>query len=231
MNRRRTIVLPVVAAGGVVAAAIAAGVVAGSGDEEPASAAASTAPADPRALDVVVLVPDSDRAAQDRELVTEAVGMWQSGIESIADEPGLGWLRDAPIHVTAQPLGDVASYTLHDPEVVIIAATPPGGTADTPVTRLDLVDADGATCAGFDDPFAFWTWSTRPGFRSHHSLPEGTVVEACGDAPGGQVCVAANAALTATGSMEQVLETYRLVSDEFGHCLSRGDDYTVPAAG
>lgn len=174
---------------------------------------------DPSAIDVLVLVPDSSHAEADQELITEAIGMWQTGIDSLADEPDLGWLRDAEFEITADALGDEPTYSLLDPEIVIVAATPPGAAAAA-VGRLEVYDTDDALCDTVDDPFAFDTWTVRKGFASHHDQPEGIYVEDCGG-QGGNVCFAINATINPAAGMSEVFDMFSLVSDEFGHCLVR----------
>lgn len=231
MRKRLKVVLPAIAAAGVVAAAVTVGALSGE-DPGPSSSGTAATEDDPRSLDVLVLVPDSAHAAKDRELITEAVGMWQQGIDSIADEPDLGWLRDARIRISAESLADGldgTTYTLRDPEIVIVAATPPGGTSDatTAVDSLLVHAADDAVCETVADPFAYESWSGRPGFRSHHSLPEGTWIQDCGG-EGGDVCFAINATIKPSATMDDVFATFGLVSDEFGHCLAGADGYTGP---
>lgn len=236
MRKLLSVALPAAVAVGVVATAVS--VTADGGDDaspaDGSSAEASAGADDARTLDVVVLVPDGDRAADDRELVTEAVSMWQRGLDTMAEGPDLGWLRGTAVRVSAEPLSaglDGTAYTVRDPEVVIVAASAPGTSDVTPsgVDELRLRDAAGELCDTVGDPFAYDTWSVKKGFRSHHSLPEGTWLQQCGDpGTGGAVCFAVNATIGPQTTMDDVFATFGLVSDEFGHCLSASDDYLSP---
>lgn len=163
-------------------------------------------------VEVVVLVDEaSDPDDVDRAvgLITDATRMWAGGLEGLQEDP-----RD--LVVRTERLASDAEHELVDPEVVFVVVddTDAAGGA-----VLRMVDRDGAECARYEDVFALGSWQARSGFDSHHSLPEGTFDQDCGE-PGpdaADACLAVNGTFVVGGV--DPMEAFGLVGDELGHCL------------
>src|SRR5688500_1494391 len=86
-------------------------------------------------IDVAVLVPVSPTAERDMRIMRQAVPAWEGGIDYLSDEMGLDWLRDGvDFHITVDTVdltgdngGELTTYPLVDPEIVLIATNPAGG--------------------------------------------------------------------------------------------------------
>ena len=87
-------------------------------------------------VDVAILVPVSPTAERDMRIMRQSVEMWEGGIDYLADEMDLPWLRDGmDFHITVDYVdlegdgdgGEFTTYPIVDPEIVIIATNPVGG--------------------------------------------------------------------------------------------------------
>lgn len=181
-------------------------------------------------VEVVVLVDEAaDSADVDRAvgLITDATRMWAGGLAGLEElEEGQPDPRD--LVVRTELLATDGEHELVDPEVVfvVVADTDSAGGA-----RVRVLNRDGTECAAYDDVFALGAWRGRAGFDSHHSLPEGTLDQDCGE-PGpdaADACFAVNGTFVAGGV--DPMEAFGLVGDELGHCLgaSAGRAAGVPA--
>lgn len=171
-------------------------------------------------VEVVVLVDEtSDPDDVDRAvgLITDATRMWQGGLEGLQDlEDGGEALDPTDLVVRTEPLATGVVLELIDPEVVFVVAA---DVESAGRASLRVVDRDGEECATYDDVFALGAWRGRSGFDSHHSLPEGTFDQDCGE-PGpdaADACLAVNGTFVAGGV--DPMEAFGLVGDELGHCL------------
>src|SRR5688500_6946380 len=143
-------------------------------------------------IDVAVLVPVSPTAERDMRIMRQAVQAWEGGIDYLSDEMGLDWLHDGvEFHITVDSVdlsgdngGEFTTYPLVDPEIVVLATNPVGGTGIgvDPVdfgTALQLYDEDLVPCHNVQNPFDIEMWEALPGFDSHHEVWGGIYVEDC----------------------------------------------------
>ena len=185
-------------------------------------------------IDVAVLVPASPTAERDLRIMRQAVQSWEGGIDYLSDEMGLDWLHDGvEFHVTVDTVdltgdngGELTTYPLVDPEIVVIATNPVGGLGIgvDPVYlggELGIVDEDGVPCHNVENPFDIDAWEMVPGFDSHHETRGGTYVEDCGG-KGGNVCFSVNGAIDPVPGRTDTFSLYDLVLHETGHCLTLG---------
>ncbi|WP_246850123.1 thrombospondin type 3 repeat-containing protein [Nocardioides xinjiangensis] len=185
-------------------------------------------------VDVAILVPASPTAERDLRIMRQAVQSWEGGIDYLSDEMGLGWLRDGvDFHITVDTIdltgdggGELTTYPLVDPEIVVIASNPAGGLGIgvDPVYlggELGIVDEDGVPCHNVENPFDLDAWEMLPGFDSHHETRGGTYVEDCGG-KGGNVCFSVNGAIDPVPGKTDTFSLYDLVLHETGHCLTLG---------
>lgn len=159
-------------------------------------------------------------------IMRQVVEMWDGGIDHLADEMGMPWLREVEFRITVDAVGNVNTYPVYDPEIVIVASNPVGGIGigidpTQFLNELQVYDTDGVPCTGVENPFDFASWSALPGFDSHHGEREGVYVEDCGGA-GGNVCFAINGAIDPLPGVTDVFGIFDLISHEFGHCLTLG---------
>ncbi|MBD3947088.1 thrombospondin type 3 repeat-containing protein [Nocardioides ganghwensis] len=185
-------------------------------------------------VDVAILVPASPTAERDMRIMRQAVKSWEGGIDYLSDEMGLDWLEEGvDFHVTVDEIdltgdngGELTTYPLVDPEIVVIATNPVGGIGIgvDPVylgAELGIVDEDGVPCTNIENPFDMEAWEMIPGFNSHHETRGGTYVEDCGG-QGGNVCFSVNGAIDPVPGRTDVFSLYDLVLHETGHCLTLG---------
>ncbi len=185
-------------------------------------------------IDVAILVPASPTAERDMRIMRQAVQAWEGGIDYLSDEMGLDWLRDGvDFHITVDTVdltgdngGELTTYPLVDPEIVVIATNPVGGAgigvdpmylAD----ELQILDENAVPCHNVENPFDIETWEAMPGFDSHHEARAGTYVEDCGGA-GGNVCFSVNGAIDPVPGKTDTFGLFDLVLHETGHCLTLG---------
>ena len=177
-------------------------------------------------VDVLILVPVSPAAERDMRIMRQVVEMWDGGIDYLAKETGQDWLREVEFRITVDAVGNVDTYPVYDPEIVIVASNPAGGIGigidpTQFLNELQVYDTDGVPCTGVQNPFDFSSWAALPGFDSHHGEREGVYVEDCGGA-GGNVCFAVNGAIDPLPGVTDVFGIFDLISHEFGHCLTLG---------
>jgi hypothetical protein len=177
-------------------------------------------------VDVLILVPLSPFAERDMRIMRQAIEMWEGGIDYLAEEMGMPWLTDVDFRITVDAVGNVDTYPVMDPEVVVIASNPAGGIGigidpTQFLNELEIYDTDGVPCHGITNPFDFGTWEAMPGFDSHHSRDEGVYVEDCGGA-GGNVCFAVNGAIDPVPGTTDFFSLFDLITHEVGHCLTIG---------
>ena len=185
-------------------------------------------------IDVAVLVPASPTAERDMRIMRQAVQSWEGGIDYLSGEMGLDWLQaGVEFHVTVDTIdltgdngGELTTYPLYDPEIVVIATNPVGGIGigvdPTYLTsELGIFDENGVPCHNVQNPFDVETWEAMPGFDSHHETRGGTYVEDCGGA-GGNVCFSVNGAIDPVPGVTDTFSLYDLVLHETGHCLTLG---------
>jgi|GEM_PF-919562 len=180
-------------------------------------------------VDVLVLVPVSPTAERDMRIMRQSVEMWESGIDYLAGETQLDWLKDVDFHITVDTFdpvngqgGEFTTYPVVDPEIVVIATNPVGGIGIgvDPVPFV-LADENSVPCHTIQNPLDFDYWENLPGFERHHDERVGTYTEDCGGA-GGNVCFAINGAIDPAPEAADVFGLFDLVSHEFGHCLTVG---------
>ena len=183
-------------------------------------------------IDVAVLVPASPTAERDLRIMRQAAEAWEGGIDYLAGEMGLDWLRDGvDFNISADVVSlaegeEPSTYPLYDPEIVILATNPAGG-AGIGVDPLYLTDAlgvvseDGAPCHNIPNPFSLDTWEGMPGYDGHHGDGGGYYVEDCGGA-GGNVCFSVNGAVDPVPGVTDTFSLFDLVLHETGHCLTLG---------
>lgn len=177
-------------------------------------------------IDVVVAAPVSPTVERDLRVMTQSVEMWAGGIDYLADEMDMPWLRDVEFRISSQVLeGEIEDVNLVDPEIVVLATNPVGGIGIgiDPVSfvgELGILDGEGAPCTGIPEPLDFGSWLELEGFDQHHDR-SGTYVEDCGGA-GGNVCFAVNGAIDPVPGTTDVFGLFDLVSHEVGHCLTVG---------
>ncbi|HUF31968.1 MAG TPA: hypothetical protein VMN58_02015, partial [Acidimicrobiales bacterium] len=182
-------------------------------------------------IDVLILVPVSPTAERDMRIMRQAIEMWDGGIDYLARQMGLDWLADGvEFHITVDQIdlssgqgGELTTYPLVDPEIVVIATNPVGGIG-IGVDPVDFVftDEDLVPCHNVENPFDFEHWENLPGFDSHHDgRRSGTYVEDCGGA-GGNICVAVNGAIDPAPEQVDFFGLFDLVAHEVGHCLTIG---------
>lgn len=195
-------------------------------------------------VDVAVLVPASPTAERDLRIMKQAADAWAGGIDYLAGEMGLGWLRDGveftiSPHVVELVDGKAPStYPLYDPEIVILASNPTGGLGigvdPTYLTSsLGIFDENGAPCHEIENPFSMDSWENLPGYDGHHGDGGGIYVEDCGGA-GGNVCFSVNGAVDPVPGKTDAFSLFDLVLHETGHCLTLGhvgDGAETPAWG
>ena len=178
-------------------------------------------------IDVLVLAPASPTVERDMRLMRQVAQMWEGGIDGLAAEMDMPWLRDVDFHITVDALdGEFTTYPLIDPEIVLIASNPIGGVGIgvDPValaSQLEILDENAVPCTTIENPFDLEAWEALPGFDSHHDGRTGTYVEDCGGA-GGNVCFAINGAIDPVPGTTEVFSLFDLVSHEMGHCLTLG---------
>ncbi|WP_297622844.1 thrombospondin type 3 repeat-containing protein [Nocardioides sp.] len=185
-------------------------------------------------VDVAILVPASPTAERDMRIMRQAVKSWEGGIDYLSDEMGLDWLEEGvDFHVTVDQIdltgengGELTTYPLVDPEIVVIATNPVGGIGIgvDPVylgAELGIVDENGVPCTNIENPFDMDAWDMVLGFNSHHETRGGTYVEDCGG-QGGNVCFSVNGAIDPVPGRTDTFSLYDLVLHETGHCLTLG---------
>lgn len=175
-------------------------------------------------IDVLVMVPVSPTAERDMRLMRQSVEMWEGGIDYLAEQMDLQWLADnVDFHITVQYVdpagesGEFSTYSIVDPEIVVIASNPVGGLG----IGIAPLAADALPCHGVQNPFDFEYWESVPGFNNHHDSRTGTYVEDC-EGAGGDVCFAINGAIDPAPETVDIFSLFDLVSHEFGHCLTLG---------
>lgn len=164
-------------------------------------------------VEVVVMVDEgADPAGSARAvgLITDATRMWETGLAGLSEEG-----EPLELVVREEQVPADGTLLLEDPEIVFVVAS---GADSSGGATLDVADRAGAGCASYADAFALGPWTAVNDFASHHRLPEGTLVTACGPA-GNAVCFAVNATFTEGGV--DPMEAFSLVGDELGHCLRR----------
>lgn len=177
-------------------------------------------------VDVLILVPVSPAAERDMRIMRQAIEMWEGGIDYLAGEMGMRWLKTVDFRVTVDAVGNLDTYPVVDPEIVLIASNPVGGVGigidpTQFLNELQLLDTDGVPCHGIENPFAFETWQSMDGFDQHHGKDEGIYVEDCGGA-GGNVCFAINGAIDPVPGTTDFFGLFDLITHEVGHCLTLG---------
>ena len=186
-------------------------------------------------IDVAVLVPVSPTAERDMRIMRQAVESWEGGISYLSEEMGLDWLAEGvDFHITVDAIdltgegngGELTTYPLYDPEIVVIATNPVGGIGigvdPTYLTHeLGIFDENGVPCHNVENPFDIEAWEAVPGFDSHHETRGGTYVEDCGGA-GGNVCFSVNGAIDPVPGTTDTFSLFDLVLHETGHCLTLG---------
>ncbi len=177
-------------------------------------------------VDVLILVPASPTAERDMRIMRQAIEMWAGGIDYLAGEMGLPWLKEVDFRISVDAVGNVDTYPVVDPEIVVIASNPAGGIGigidpTQFLNELQILDTDGVPCHGVQNPFAFESWAALDGFDQHHGKSEGIYVEDCGGA-GGNVCFAINGAIDPVPGTTDVFGIFDLITHEVGHCLTLG---------
>lgn len=183
-------------------------------------------------IDVAVLVPASPTAERDLRILRQAAEAWEGGIDYLADEMDLGWLRDgvdftiSPSIVSLAEGEEPSTFPLYDPEIVILATNPVGGLGigvdPTYLTdELGIFDENGVPCHTIPNPFSLDAWEGMPGYDGHHGEGGGIYVEDCGGA-GGNVCFSVNGAIDPVPGKTDLFSLFDLVLHETGHCLTLG---------
>ena len=185
-------------------------------------------------VDVAVLVPVSPAVERDMRLMKQVVHMWEGGIDNLADQMGMEWLRDGvDFRVTGEAVPvDVEGNTsgvidLVDPEIVVIATNPVGGIGigidpSDFASQLAITDGEGVPCMSIPNPMSLDAWETRTGYDGHHGKKGGIYVEDCEGGVGGNVCFAVNGAIDPVPGTTDFFGLFDLVAHEFGHCLTLG---------
>jgi hypothetical protein len=187
-------------------------------------------------VDVLVMVPVSPTAERDMRVMRQAVEMWEGGIDYLADQMHLGWMKGVDFHITLDYVdltgqgngGEFTTYPVVDPEIVIIASNPVGGIGIGIDPVSNVFGPDFMPCTGLANPFDFDAWDALPGFDRHHEERTGTYVAKCTQADGktegtgGNVCFAVNGAIDPEPGTIDFFNLFDLVSHEFGHCLTIG---------
>jgi len=188
---------------------------------------------DTPSIDVAVLVPASPTAERDRRIMKQTVEMWEGGIDYLAGQMGMTWLRDGVDfninidEVVTNPDGSLAApLKLVDPEIVVLATNPVGGIGigvdpTLATNALGITDADGLPCLTQAQPFSMEAWRDTAGMDDHHGDAGGVYVERCGET-GGNICFAINGAIDPVPGYTDIFGIVDLISHEFGHCLSLG---------
>lgn len=180
-------------------------------------------------IDVLIVAPVSPTAERDMRIMRQAVEMWEGGVDYLAPQMGLGWLRQGvDFHITLDyfdPVGgqggEFTTYPIVDPEIVVIATNPAGGAGIGIDPVPAVTDENAVPCTGLYNPLDFDAWENMPGFNDHHHERSGTYVEDCGGA-GGNICFAINGAIDPIPPTVDVFNLFDLVAHEFGHCLTLG---------
>ncbi len=179
-------------------------------------------------VDVLVLVPASPVAERDFRIMRQAIEMWEQGLDYLAKQENMAWVAKTDFHISGEILdgGELSTYPLYDPEIVVLATNPVGGIGIgvDPVnllSQLELIDSDGVPCHNIQNPFSLEMWQGLPGFDSHHDPDSGVYVEDCGGA-GGNTCFAINGAIDPVPGMTEVFGIFDLITHEVGHCLTLG---------
>lgn len=199
-------------------------------------------------IDVLVLVPVQPDAERQMRIVRQSVEMWEGGIDYLAGQMGMPWLRDGvDFHITLDYVdltgegngGEFTTYPVVDPEIVVVAthnnallfgigidplAQPVvefGGPL-APANDVLRSMQEGIPCLPVENPFDVSAWEAVPGFDSHHAGRGGTYDEDCEGGTGGNVCFAINTTLDTPPELLDWNEMFDLVAHEFGHCLSLG---------
>jgi len=182
-------------------------------------------------IDVALVIPASPTAEQDLRILKQVVGMWDGGIHYLAGEMGMSWLESGvKFHVTPTIVGaagseEISTYTLYDPEIVVVMSNPVGGVAIgvDPVALgkpLGISDGEGL-CTEIENPFSMETWQGMPGYDGHHGDNGGIYTEDCGGA-GGNVCFVINPIIDPLPGQTDLFSSFDVVAHEFGHCLTLG---------
>lgn len=186
-------------------------------------------PLDSPQIDVLILLPASPVAERDMRIMRQSVEMWEGGIDYLAEEMGLDWLRDGvDFHIFVDYIdlagegngGEFTTYPVVDPEIVVIGANPGPG-AGIGIDPFTIVNESGVPCHNLANPFDFEYWENLPGFNSHHDTRSGTFNEDC-DGKGGNICFAVNGSWDPEPTTIDWWGLFNLVSHEFGHCLTLG---------
>lgn len=182
-------------------------------------------------IDVLIMVPVSPTAERDSRIMRQSIEMWEGGLDYLAGEMGLGWLRDGvDFHITVDYIdasdsgegGEFTTYPVYDPEIVVIASNPVGGLGiGIDPLNATFTDEEGVPCHSVENPFDFEYWESLPGFDSHHDKREGVYSEDCGGR-GGNVCFSINGAIDPDPERVDFFQLFDLVSHEVGHCLTLG---------
>jgi hypothetical protein len=161
-------------------------------------------------------------------IMRQAIEMWAGGIDYLSKEMGLRWMREVDFRITVDAVGNVDTYPVVDPEIVVIAATHPTGALGIGIDPVEsvFVDPNVVPCLPVDNPFDIEQWEALPGFNDHHQERSGTYNEDCGDTDrgqsGGNVCFAVNTALDPAPDAIELVSLFDIVAHEFGHCLTVG---------
>jgi hypothetical protein len=183
-------------------------------------------------VDVLIMVPASPTATRDMRIIRQAVEMWNGGIQYLAPQMGMPWMKNMHFNIStdiesaaATAGGSFVTYPIADPEIVIVSSNPVGGAGigidpyDSEVGAL-TGDSD-MPCTGVSNPFDMDTWKDMPGYDHHDHEPGATVTEDC-EGAGGNICVALTPAIDPAPPALDVFNLFDLVAHEFGHCLTIG---------
>jgi hypothetical protein len=183
-------------------------------------------------IDVALVIPASPTAERDLRILQQVVKMWDGGLHYLAGEMGLTWLQNGvKFHVTPTIVGaatgteEVSTYTLYDPEIVVVMTNPIGGAGigiDPLALGKSLTITNGeGPCTEIANPFSMDAWKALPGYDGHHGDAGGIYNEDCGGA-GGNVCFAINGIIDPVPGQTDLFSAFDVVAHEFGHCLTLG---------
>lgn len=126
-------------------------------------------------VDVAVLVPVSPFAERDLRVVQQSIDMWEGGLDMLAGQMGMEWLRDGTdfrvrgYGVPVDPEGGPAEVlNLVDPEIVVVASNPAGGIGigidpSDFASQIGITDGEGVPCQEVEVPsqvFSLDAWRT-----------------------------------------------------------------------